>query len=182
MKFETCLKCEQLGKTCDGPNFLAMEPAELGNWCNEKRKENNWMTYDKIAADTGISKSTVYSFLHGEHSDYRLETVKRIVKYVTGGKWDDNPCGNISNAEREQMKETIRKKEEEIQRHLKSINFLKAQFDIEKQQIDFFQLQAKNRRRTIIVLGTFLFILMSLIIVQLLKPGNRLFLALRSVI
>lgn len=114
MKYEKCLLCKELPGACDGPNFLAMETSELGLWCNEKRKHIPGMTYDKIAAETGISKSAVYSFLTGAHSDYRIETIRPIVKLITGGKWDDNPCGNLSNSEKAQYEEKMRFYDSEI--------------------------------------------------------------------
>ncbi len=115
MKYEKCLTCKQLGETCDGPNLMAMETAELGLWCNELRKKKPGMTYDRIAADTGVSKSAVHSFLNGTHADYRRETFRPIVKYITGGKWDDNPCGNITNTEKAAYEEKIQHLKDEIQ-------------------------------------------------------------------
>lgn len=114
MKYEKCLSCNDLGTACDGPNFLAMETAEMGHWCNDKRKQIPGMTYDKIAAETGISKSAVYGFLNGTHSDYRIETIRPIVRLITGGKWDDNACGNLSNSEKAKYEENIRHLDTEI--------------------------------------------------------------------
>lgn len=114
MKYEKCLTCDQLGHACDGPNFLSMEPAEMGAWCNAKRKLVAGLTYDKLAADTGLSKSAVHAFLNGGHADYYIETIRPIVRRVTGGKWDDNACGNLSNTEKAQYEESIRHYEAEI--------------------------------------------------------------------
>ena len=108
MKYEKCLTCGDLGTSCDGPNFLAMDTVEMGQWCNDKRKQIPGMTYDKIAAETGISKSAVHGFLTGAHSDYRVETIRSIVRVITGGKWDDNPCGNLSNSEKAKYEEDAR--------------------------------------------------------------------------
>lgn len=121
MKYEKCLDCKQLGETCDGPNFLAMDGSELGLWCDIKRKQNAGLTYDKIAAQTGLSKSAVYNFMHGKHPDYRIETVRPIVKIVTGGKWDDNACGNVSNSEKAQY-ETQRQWHEDKIQHITTEN------------------------------------------------------------
>lgn len=110
MKYEKCLSCEQLGKTCDGPNLLAMETVDLGLWCNELRKDS----YEKIAAETELGKTTVSDFLKGKHEDCNMRTARTIAKYVTRGKWDDNPCGNLTTAERAAYEEKIRQFEADI--------------------------------------------------------------------
>jgi len=125
MKYEKCLTCDQLGKTCDGPNFLSMNAAELGLWCNERRKHLRPVpTYDEIVQQTGLSKSTVHGFLNGTHADYRLETARPIVEAIIGGNWDDNPCGNLSNSEKAQYEETVRQLQKEIVWHDEKIKML----------------------------------------------------------
>lgn len=114
MKYEKCLTCDQLSVTCDGPNLLAMSTVELGLWCNELRKKIPGMTYDKIAAGTGISKTAVYGFLTGAHDDCSLHTAREIARYITRGKWEDNPCGNLTTSERAGYEEQIRRLEEGI--------------------------------------------------------------------
>lgn len=111
LKYEKCLTCKQLGDTCDGPNFITMETSELGLWCNELRKHKPWMTYDWIHNETGVSKSAVHGFLTGAHADYRRETFRPIVKCIIGGKWTDNPCGNISNTEKAAYEDRIKELE-----------------------------------------------------------------------
>lgn len=135
MKYEKCLVCNELPGACDGPNFLAMETAELGLWCNEKRKQIPGMTYDKIAAATGISKSAVYSFLTGAHSDYRIETIRPIVKLITGGKWEDNPCGNLSNSEKAQYEEKILQYQQKLEDYEENISFLREQVRFKEDQM-----------------------------------------------
>ncbi|MBQ2976823.1 MAG: hypothetical protein IJE17_04975 [Clostridia bacterium] len=167
MKYEKCLTCNQLGNTCDGPNFMAMETIELGLWCNEKRKQIPGLTYDKIAAVTGVSKSAVHSFLNGTHSDYRRETFRPIVKLITGGKWDDNPCGNISNSEKAAYEEKIQHLKDEIAWRDDKIQHLTKQGEsmqvlitnTNKRNADtqeFFKKEAKRKNRTIAILATFL--------------------------
>lgn len=129
MKYEKCLTCEQLGKTCDGPNFLAMESKELGQWCKSKLQQVPGVTYDKVAADTGLSKSAVYGFLNGTHSDCRIETIRPIVKLVTGSNWDGNPCGNLDSSEKAQYEIESKRLHEQIQ--WKDKNILHLQEDNE---------------------------------------------------
>ncbi len=178
MKYEKCLTCKQLGDTCDGPNFLAMDAVELGQWCDEKRKQIPGLTYDKLATDTDLSKSAVYGFLHGAHTDYRLETIRPIVRRITGGKWDDNPCGNLTNSERAQMEEKVRALEAEIRWRDDKIQDLKHNFASMQtliantnaravQDKDFLRSQIRNRNKTCTVLSVFLGITLAVIIAAL---------------
>ena len=145
MKYEKCLTCAQLGQACDGPNFLAMDTAEMGEWCNAKRKQLPGMTYDKVAAETKLSKTAVYDFFNGRHSDCRLETIRPIIRLVTGGKWDDNPCGNLTNTEKAQYDEAIRRYEAELKWRDDKIQSLLKQNERLEQQIDEKDTTIKDR-------------------------------------
>lgn len=125
MKYEKCLSCDQLGASCDGPNLLAMETIDLGLWCNELRKDSPGMTYDKIALDTDLSKSAVRDFLTGKHDDCSMRTARTIARYITKGKWDDNPCGNLTNSEKAAYEEKIRQLENSVVWHEDKIKDLK---------------------------------------------------------
>lgn len=125
MKYEKCLKCDQLGTNCDGPNLLAMETVELGQWCNELRKLRPGMTYDRIAAETGVSKTAVYSFLTGGHEDCNLHTARTVAKYITGGNWDNNPCGSLTNSEKAAYESEIKDLKTSVVWHEDKIKDLK---------------------------------------------------------
>lgn len=112
--YDECLKCPKLGNPCDGPNFIAMKPAELIEWCNARRKQIPGLTYDRIAENTGLSKGTVSGFFGGLHADYRLETVRPILEQLVGGKWEDSPCADPSANERAAYEERIAHLENEI--------------------------------------------------------------------
>ena len=174
MKYEKCLTCVDLGNACDGPNFLAMDTTEIGLWCNDKRKQIHGMTYDKIAAETGISKSAVHGFLTGAHSDYRLETIRPIVKLIVGGKWDDNPCGNLSNSEKAAYEENARQLESEIKRHEDKIQHLISQNATLHDHADHMSRIVndryeflKRKDKIILALGTMLFVAVAVIITAL---------------
>ena len=125
MKYEKCLSCDQLGINCDGPNLLAMDTVELGLWCNALRKD----TYDQIAAETELSKSAVRDFLTGKHDDCSMRTARTIARYITKGKWDDNPCGNLSNSEKAAYEERIRQLEKDKVWHEDKIKSLEKQVE-----------------------------------------------------
>lgn len=182
MKYEKCLMCNELPGACDGPNFLAMETAELGLWCNEKRKQIHGMTYDRIASETGISKSAVYSFLTGAHSDYRIETIRPIVKLITGGKWDDNPCGNLSNSEKAQYEEKLRFLDSEIRwrddkiQHIISENNSLQDRIVESSRIVQDRYEFLKRKDRIIgllaiLLALTLLVIIAALVVDKLNPG-----------
>ena len=167
MKYEKCLTCSQLGVSCDGPNFLAMDTTEIGLWFNMKRKQVPGMTYDKIAAETGISKSAVHGFLNGKHADYRLETIRPIAKLITGGKWDDNPCGNLSNVERDQYDQKTQQLEADVKWRDDKINHLLYQVKTLQDDQDFFKEQIRSKNKFLTALGIALSLAVSIIIIVL---------------
>lgn len=186
MKYEQCLSCNELGKTCDGPNFLAMDTAELGLWCKEKLQLIPGITYDKVAAETGISKSTIYGFLNGTHTDYRIETIRPIVKMIVGGHWDDNPCGNVSNTEKAKYEETIRHLEDEIRFRDEKLQHFKEQnqklqahigSDSREHAVDqaFMRKQIRGKNTAIvalsITLAVTLFVIIAALAVDKFNPG-----------
>lgn len=168
MKYEKCLTCEEMGKSCDGPNLLAMDIAEMGQWCNEYRKIHcPEKTYDKIAANNDISKSAVYAFLTGGHVDYHVSTVRAVAKEIAGSHWDDNPCGNISNSERAQYEEQIRRLEEDLKRREDKIESLKQELASSQKLSAVVEKVARQRRIALIVLAVLLGLCVLAIIVAL---------------
>ena len=178
MKYEKCLSCDQLGTSCDGPNLLAMETIDLGLWCNELRKDTPGMTYDKIAAETELSKSAVRDFLTGKHDDCSMRTARTIAKYITKGKWDDNPCGNLTNSEKAAYEERIRQLEKDKVWHEDKIQHLQKQLaDLQTlitntntrttQDKDFLRGQIKSKNKTIVILSVCLAICLLVIITAL---------------
>ena len=124
MRYEKCLTCKQLSPTCDGPNLLLMDLIELGQWCDELRKLRPGATYDKIAKETKISKTAVYNFLNGLHTDCRIETARAIASYLIGANCEGNPCGNVTNSEKAAYEEKIRQLENELSRREDKIQHL----------------------------------------------------------
>lgn len=178
MKYEKCLKCDQLGTTCDGPNLLSMDTVELGLWCNELRKDNPGMTYDRIAAETELSKSAVRDFLTGKHDDCSMRTARTLAKHITNGKWDDNPCGNISNEERAGYEDRIRQLEEGIAWRDDRIQHLTTNYNDlttlvsntnkrNEDQTKFLQKAIGNKNKTILTLAISLAVCLLVIIIAL---------------
>ncbi len=112
--YEKCLECKKLGNPCDGPNFMAMNTEDLIHWCNERKKQLPGLTYDRIVEKTGLSKGTISGFFTGSHTDYRIETIRPILKLLIGGEWEDSPCGDPTAEERAHTEEKFRQLEEGI--------------------------------------------------------------------
>lgn len=122
--YEKCLECKKLGNPCDGPNFMAMSTEDLIHWCNERKKQLPGLTYDRIVEQTGLSKGTVSGFFKGTHADYRIETIRPILKLLVGGEWEDSPCGDPTAEERAHYEDRIRELEAGIAWRDDKINHL----------------------------------------------------------
>lgn len=154
--YNECLSCPKLGITCDGPNFVAMSAHDLLEWC-KLRKAKLGLTNAKLADLSGVPKGTIDRLLSSDHSDFKFETVRPILKILVGGSFDGNPCPAPDDRQDEhladiiaQQKETIRLLEEE-----------------HTQMLEFFKGQHANNRKLIIVLAIFLILTLLIIIAAL---------------
>lgn len=175
--YENCLQCKKLGSPCDGPNFLAMNTAELVEWCNARRKQLS-LTYDRIAELTNLSKGTVSGFFNATHADYRLETIRPILKLLVGGEWGDSPCADPTDTERAGYEARITHLEGEIAWRDDKIQHLTKNGEAMQMLItnsnarnaqdkDFLRSQIKNKNKTIVILSVSLAICLLLIITAL---------------
>lgn len=183
MKYEKCLKCAQLGTNCDGPNLLAMDTVELGLWCNELRKMHPGMTYDRIANETGVSKTAVHGFLTGAHEDCSMHTARTVAKHIMGDNWDNNPCGNLTNSEKAAYEEQVEKLKTSIVWHEDKIQDLKeknasletlvantnARMTKDK---DFLREQIKSKNKAMVTLTICLAVALLVIIAALVIDRN----------
>lgn len=176
--YEKCLECKKLGNPCDGPNFMAMNTDDLIHWCNERKKQLPGLTYDRIVEQTGLSKGTVSGFFKGSHTDYRIETIRPILKLLVGGEWEDTPCGDPTAEERAHYEEKIHQLESEIAWRDDKIKHLEKNYESmttliantnkrNAEQTQFLQDQVKNRNKTIVFLAIPLVICVLLIIAAL---------------
>lgn len=112
--YSECLNCEKIGVSCDGPNFVAMSTQELLTWC-KARKEYLHLSNARLAELTGgaLPKGTIDRLFAGEHTDVRFETIRPMLKALTGGAWSGNPCAA------QQEDAALRKKVQELERELR---------------------------------------------------------------
>ena len=169
--YEKCLTCQKIGISCDGPNFMAMGTDELVDWCIARRKQIPGMTYDKIQEATGLSKGTISGFFNKTHGDFRIETIRPILKVLVGGAWSDSPCDDPAEHERAQYEAEIRRRDETIER-LEQLNGslqtlvanTNARYTKDK---DFLRSEMKRKNRSIAIFATLFAICLLLIIAAL---------------
>ncbi len=91
--YNACLDCANLGKTCDGPNFLAMTIERWVEWCR-LRKAYLGMTNHQLAELSGVAEPSIERILSGKTKDPMLSTVQRITKALVNGSWGQYPCAD----------------------------------------------------------------------------------------
>lgn len=183
MMYEECLHCKKLGNSCDGPNFMAMPVHDLVAWGNARRKLLPGMTYDKFVDETDLSKGTVSGFFGGTHSDYRLETIRPILRLLVGGKWGARPCADPGDNERAAYEERIKQLEAEAKAREEKMQLLaeensRLQEHIKKdneqhqEQLKYLRGESKRKNKAVTILAVvagiaLLYIIITLIIDRL---------------
>lgn len=102
--YNRCLNCVNIGKKCDGPNFLAMSAERRCEWMRLRKEYLHSLEPDKwtnayIAEASGISKVTVSRVLSGDTKDIRISTIESILKVLVNGSWGQHPCAIDGEAE-----------------------------------------------------------------------------------
>lgn len=104
--YNRCLNCANIGKKCDGPNFLAMSAERRSEWMRLRKEYLHSMEPDKwtnsyIAEAAGVSKVTVSRVLSGDMKDIRISTIEAVLKVLVNGSWGQYPCAMESAPEAE---------------------------------------------------------------------------------
>ncbi len=145
--YNICLSCPHLGKTCDGPNFLAMSFERWVEWCTTRADELD-LTHADIASRAGIAKGTVDSILSGRSGDVRRETMAAITHALTGECWGQYPCHDLYTAQRDtaDLADELNDANEEIRRLNAELEKLEGS---RKRQVDFLRDEIATRDRRI---------------------------------
>jgi len=124
--YSECIKCQKIGISCDGPNFFAMNTSELLAWC-KARKAGLHISNARLAELSGMPKGTIDRLFAGEHFDFRYETIRPLLKALTGGAWAGNPCGALQ--EDEALQKKMQELEAEIAKRDESLQQYKKNYD-----------------------------------------------------
>lgn len=98
--YNVCLNCVHIGKTCDGPNFLAMPTDRWCEWVRLRKDYLGW-TNAKVAEISGIAKVTIDRIMAGISKDVRVTTMQAVTKALVNGTWGQYPCAMPSLSETE---------------------------------------------------------------------------------
>lgn len=124
--YSQCVKCPKIGISCDGPNFFALQTPELLAWCKERKKELH-LSNAQLADMSGMPKGTIDRLFAGDHVDFRYETIRPLLKALTGGSWSGIPCASVH--EEESLQKKIQELEAELDRRDESIQQYKKNYD-----------------------------------------------------
>lgn len=177
--YSECVKCEKIGVSCDGPNFVAMSTQELLTWC-KARKKILGLSNAQLAELTGgaLPKGTIDRLFAGEHTDVRFETIRPMLKALIGGTWSGNPCA--APQEDETLRKRVQELEKELRQRDESIAHLKANYSDmttlvantnkrHEEQLKFLQGEIKRKNKFVTLLAilsvlALLYIIVTLII------------------
>ena len=124
--YSECIKCPKIGISCDGPNFFAMSTPELLAWCKARKAELR-VSNAQLAEKSGMPKGTIDRLFAGEHVDFRYETIRPLLKALTGGAWSGNPCATPQ--EDDALRKRVQELEAELARREESIRHYKENYD-----------------------------------------------------
>ena len=193
--YNICIRCERLGKQCDGPNFFVMELPRLSEWCRIRKdylhsNDPKW-TNAYIAEQANMSKVSVDRFLSGNVEDIKMSTIARILQVLVDGSWGQYPCGmaGTDDNNRQELIQRAEKAEAECKRlqaeEQKKIDFLKEQIKFNEEQLKekdkqleeryaFIIANEKRKNRIIGILATALSVAVLIIIISLVINNTNL--------
>lgn len=187
--YSECVRCQKLGKECDGPNFVAMPPQELIAWCKE-RKKHLGLTNAKLADLSGLPQGTIDSLLANSHADYKVGTIQKLLQVLVGGKWAGDPCADPTGAASAELQEKIRTLESEIKHRDETIKELRKNNESLQTLVantnarltkdkDFLRDQLRGRNKAVgvlsLLLGICLLVIIGALVVDRLNPDKGFF-------
>lgn len=175
--YSECIECPKIGISCDGPNFFAMSTPELLAWC-KARKAYLRASNAQLAEKSGMPKGTIDRLFAGEHVDFRYETIRPLLKALTGGAWAGNPCAAAQ--EDEALQKKVQELEAELRQRDESIRHYKENYDDmttlvantnkrHEEQLHFLRGEIKRKNKavttlTVLAVLALLYIIVTLII------------------
>ncbi len=175
--YSECIKCQKIGISCDGPNFFAMSTPELLAWCKARKAELR-VSNARLAELSGMPKGTIDRLFAGEHVDFRYETIRPLLKALTGGAWSGNPCATPQ--EDDALRKRIQELEAELARREEAAQHYKTNYDDmttlvantnkrHEEQLHFLRGEIKRKNKavttlTVLAVLALLYIIVTLII------------------
>lgn len=89
--YNACITCAFIGKSCDGPNFLAMSIERWCEWCRLRKDYLDW-TNAYVAERADVAKVSVDRIMSGNVKDLRISTMQAVTKALVNGTWGQYPC------------------------------------------------------------------------------------------
>lgn len=182
--YKECVTCKRLGKTCQGPNFSALDAAGVVSWC-KARKNYLGLSNGKLAEMAELPKGTIDGLFGSAHMDFRYETIRPILNTLIGGVWSGPPCRlQGSPGEIEKLQSRIRHLEADVQQKDERIKSLHEERSMRqdnmqanyKQQerndaILYKEIRRKNRAISIlaVIVGLLLVVIIAALIADLLN-------------
>lgn len=142
--YNACLDCANLGKTCDGPNFLAMTIERWVEWCR-LRKTYLGMTNQQLADISGVAVPSIERILSGKTKDPMLSTVQHITKALVNGSWGQYPCAD-PNGEAAALAEERRRLQHELDEMTKKKDHFKTLSEERLQMVKDAQINMRDRK------------------------------------
>ena len=158
MRFADCEHCPQLSIDCNGANPLTKDQEDLITTLDRMRRVKRF-TYDMIAEHTDLAKSTVAGVFQHPNADIKVDTLRRIYKFVMcgpGGDWVQTECAKLKDTERAQLVATIDHLRAEAERREKAVAYLKAQVASE---------QSARRRKDVVIVVAFGLLVLALAVI-----------------
>lgn len=185
--YNQCIRCDFLGKKCDGPNVIAMSKERFCEWCRQLKEERGWSNA-KLAEVAEISKATIDKMMSGRVAGLNGETISTVTcALIYGyacpdGNWGKIPCAmaapEIKSEECPKCAELRLHLDQQSKNDREKIDFLKQQVAFAEHQMTVKddQIASKDQRlkeradfirrkdRTIVVLSVLLAVSVLLII------------------
>ena len=143
--YNMCINCSHIGKTCDGPNFLAMSIERWCEWCTLRKDYLGWSN-SRLALQANVAKISIDRITSGNVKDLRISTMQAVTKALVNGTWGQYPCVMAATEEKiiyrdspeliarceqlQQQADSIRANDRQKIDHLKhEVEFLSSQLE-----------------------------------------------------
>jgi len=181
--YNRCIDCIHIGKTCDGPDFLAMTIPRLCEWARLRKsylgsQDKKW-TNAYIADQAEVSKATVDRFFAGDIDDIKFTTASRIIRILVNGTWGQYPCtmaaGETNDFECERLKELLNEEKKKTAHLVKRVEFQEEQMlakdEIIADRKNFLHLKDRTIQILAVLLGVSVIIIIAFLVTDFLNPS-----------